>query len=95
MRKKYESLPVEKQIVKIQQENVALIVISIIISLVLLSLCIFLFTQTDQIKLAIGMLIAWPFSIFFGGVLQIRENKIRIKNFENQINSAIQINHKK
>ena len=95
MRQKYESLPAEKQIVKIKQENVALIITSIIISLVLLSLCIFLFTQTDQIKLAIGMLIAWPFSILFGGVLQIRENKKRIRNLKNQISIAESNNYKK
>ena len=87
MKKKYESLPVEEQIVKIKRENIVLMIISVIISFALLSLSIFLFTQTDQVKLAVGMLIAWPFSIFFGGVLQIRENKIRIKKLEDQINT--------
>ena len=87
MKKKYESLPVEEQIVKIKRENIVLMIISVIISFALLSLSIFLFTQTDQVKLAVGMLIAWPFSIFFVGVLQIRENKIRIKKLEDQINT--------
>ena len=95
MKKKYESLSIEEQIIKIKHENVVLIIISVIISFALLSLSIFLFTQTDQVKLAIGMLIAWPFSIFFGGILQIKENKMRINNLENQINIDSLNNQKK
>lgn len=80
MRKNYNSLPREEQIKQIKKENVFLVIFSIIMSIVHPVLSYYLWDR--DIELAIGFLIAWPVSIFFGGVYQIRDNNRKIKSLQ-------------
>ena len=73
-----KQLNLSQQIKSLKKQNVVLILCCLFVSILLLWLSHYLYSNTDQTKLALSMLLALPFSLS-GGVLQIKANKKRIK----------------
>lgn len=88
MKRNSDILPINEQIKKLRKENVALIIIGLVVNIGTIILSTYLLTQTDQFDLAIGFLICIPISIGVGGVLPIKENLRKIKKLEEGMNQT-------
>ena len=74
---------VHQQIKKLKRENKFLVIVSVAVFLIVLSLGLyFLLVDTERSDLGVGLLIALPFSMYFGGYCQIKSNLLKIQTLE-------------
>ena len=59
-----------------------MIIFSVVFSILLISLSVYLIILKEPIKLGIGFLICLPISITFGAVLPIKDNNKKINELE-------------
>ena len=78
--KKLENLPKDKQIERLKFRIKFLLLFSIIWSIFIIIISSLIFILTLEYKFGIALLITIPFSVYFGGYLQIKEYKKEIEN---------------
>ena len=72
----------QTQITKLKKNNLFLIIVSLVFSILLISLSVYLIILKEPIELGIGFLICLPISITFGAVLPIKDNNKKINELE-------------
>lgn len=79
---KKNDLSKQTQITKLKKNNLFLIIFSVVFSILLISLSVYLIILKEPIELGIGFLICLPISITFGAVLPIKDNNKKINELE-------------
>lgn len=79
---KKNDLSRQTQITKLKKNNLFLIIFSVVFSILLISLSVYLIILKEPIELGIGFLICLPISITFGAVLPIKDNNKKINELE-------------
>lgn len=79
---KKNDLSKQTQITKLKKNNLFLIIFSVVFSILLISLSVYLIILKEPIELGIGFLICLPISITFGAVLSIKDNNKKINELE-------------
>lgn len=79
---KKNDLSKQTQITKLKKNNLFLIIFSVVFSILLISLSVYLIILKEPIELGIGFLICLPISITFGAVLPIKDNNEKINELE-------------
>ena len=79
---KKNDLSKQTQITKLKKNNLFLIIFSVVFSILLISLSVYLIVLKEPIELGIGFLICLPISITFGAVLPIKDNNKKINELE-------------
>ena len=79
---KKNDLSKQTQITKLKKNNLFLIIFSVVFSILLISLSVYLIILKEPIKLGIGFLICLPISITFGAVLPIKDNNKKINELK-------------
>ena len=79
---KKNDLSKQTQITKLKKINLFLIIFSVVFSILLISLSVYLIILKEPIELGIGFLICLPISITFGAVLPIKDNNKKINELK-------------
>ena len=79
---KKNDLSKQTQINKLKKNNLFLIIFSVVFSILLIGLSVYLIILKEPIELGIGFLICLPISITFGAVLPIKDNNEKINELE-------------
>ena len=79
---KKNDLSKQTQITKLKNNNLFLIIFSVVFSIFLISLSVCLIILKEPIELGIGFLTCLPVSITFGAVLPIKDNNKKINELE-------------
>ena len=87
LKRDYSNLPIAEQISKLKRDIKFYYIFGAIWNICVVALAVVIFICTPIWELGVGCLISVPLSVWFGGVLQIKDAKAQIKKLEDNRDS--------
>lgn len=84
LKRDYSHLPIDEQIKKLKRNIKFYFIFSFVWSAFVITLSVIIIVFTQEWEIGVGFLCTIPVSIFFGGIMQTKHDKEKIKELEEQ-----------